>query len=823
MKKILPLLLWLVVSANVTANGVDFNYISPVPGSLYINPEQVLILKTGYCYDPGSLPEVFVLIKGSESGFILSELFLSGDLKTLFIRPFSKFSLGEEVHVYISPGLRTTDGKNITSTGFHFQTREHNIPLATDSPGSEYEFSLVHDDQQLSRSRSTEYSGRDNNLPPDYPAPTYVFTGDGASEGYIFFTPTVRLTSQYEKYLTIWDNYGVPIFYKKVNKTVTDFKVLGDSILTYAVNGLQNPALDCYYLMDGNYDIFDSVRAGNGYYIDNHDIILLQNGHFLILIYDQQVINMSLVVPGGDPNALVTGLVIQEVDLNQNVYFQWRSWDHYQITDATWDIDLTAHWIDYVHANAIDLDSDGNILVSCRHLDEITKINFTTGNIIWRLGLNAVNNQFTFTNDPIGFSHQHDIRKLANGNYTVYDNGNLHITQLSRALEYQLNEATMQATLVWDYQHDPNIYAPLTGSNRRMPNNNRLIGWGANSPIGITEVNSNNQVVLEFNLPDSVTGYRALKDSWETTMFSTEPNVSFGNYEGYSSPKEYLLHITNNYSQTIQINSTYNHLEEIFFVSNIPLSIPSGGSADIAVFFQPQNTGNFQDILTLNYDNVGNTRRIARQLKLSGLWNPALPSLQFDPASGTINVDPNASVVVTFSEPVRKIFGTELDDDDVPFLFKFQETNLYGPDVAFHGTVSPDKKVIQIIPDETLLEQQQYFIKLKPNVLEDYDGNVIYYSDFCFFTTGNAVKINEEGSSGRILIYPNPAASVINIFSEKDIRKIEIFNLEGKLIYSEFSSGRSLEINSDNIPSGLLTIRLITTDGKQVIRRIVKE
>ncbi|GIT32243.1 MAG: hypothetical protein Ct9H300mP2_3220 [Candidatus Neomarinimicrobiota bacterium] len=49
-------------------------------------------------------------------------------------------------------------------------------------------------------------------------------------------------------------------------------------------------------------------------------------------------------------------------------------------------MDLTAQVIDYVHANAIELDNDGNILLSCRHMDEITKINHQTGEIIWRLG-----------------------------------------------------------------------------------------------------------------------------------------------------------------------------------------------------------------------------------------------------------------------------------------------------------------------------------------------------------------------------------------------------------------------------------------------------
>lgn len=76
--------------------------------------------------------------------------------------------------------------------------------------------------------------------------------------------------------------------------------------------------------------------------------------------------------------------IIQELDQSKNVVFQWRSWDHFRITDATHE-DLTAALVDYVHANALEVDNDGNILLSSRHLDEITKIDRQTGNIIWRL------------------------------------------------------------------------------------------------------------------------------------------------------------------------------------------------------------------------------------------------------------------------------------------------------------------------------------------------------------------------------------------------------------------------------------------------------
>ena len=75
--------------------------------------------------------------------------------------------------------------------------------------------------------------------------------------------------------------------------------------------------------------------------------------------------------------------------------------------------DFTKDEIDPVHINSVAIDSDTSILISSRHMDEITKIDRRTGDIIWRLG--GKKNDFTFINDTIGFSHQHSVSRLKNG------------------------------------------------------------------------------------------------------------------------------------------------------------------------------------------------------------------------------------------------------------------------------------------------------------------------------------------------------------------------------------------------------------------------
>ena len=74
-------------------------------------------------------------------------------------------------------------------------------------------------------------------------------------------------------------------------------------------------------MMDSSYTIIDNFQMGNGYIADSHEFQLLPNGNVMMLTYDLQSVDMSQVVPGGHPGALVAGSVIQELDADKNVVF----------------------------------------------------------------------------------------------------------------------------------------------------------------------------------------------------------------------------------------------------------------------------------------------------------------------------------------------------------------------------------------------------------------------------------------------------------------------------------------------------------------------
>jgi len=294
-----------------------------------------------------------------------------------------------------------------------------------------------------------------------------------------------------------------------------DFKVNYNNKISYF-----DRSSDGWFIMDSLQNEVDSVYCINGYTADNHDFLALANGNYVLFAYDEQPYAMDTVVAGGDPNAIVEGLIIQELDANHNLVFEWKSWDHFHVTDNSYMSPWTSANLNFIHANAIDIDFDGHFLVSCRGLDEITKIHRTTGEVIWRWG--GTQNEFTFVND-YPFTHQHSIKSLGSNRYLLYDNGNYSAQytgtiNISRAVEYELDTNLMEATKVWEFIHPDSLYTPSIGGVQRLPNGNTLIDFGnlqwQNIGSIVTEVDTNNQIVFQLEYDNGGNLYRAQKFDW---------------------------------------------------------------------------------------------------------------------------------------------------------------------------------------------------------------------------------------------------------------------------------------------------------------------
>ena len=383
------------------------------------------------------------------------------------------------------------------------------------------------------------------------------------------------------------DNYGYFVNEQQVN--------MGSHYFWQLKNGLiAQWHYNLYYLYDKEMNLVDSINNSTSYVLDYHDFISLSNGHYLMLCIESVTMDLSEIVVGGKTDATIFSNVLVETDRNGVIYWEWKALDHFAITDITNDFDLTLPEIDFSHINSMDVDANGNLLVSFRHFDEISLIDKSTGNFIWRMGGSSCkNNQFTFSNDAIGgftgFSHQHTTGFLENGNILLFDNGNQKNSPYSRAVEYSINYMDKSVTKVWEYRNSPDIFSSAMGSAYRLPNGNTLICWSRGM---ITEVKPDKSIALELTLNENIPMYRAQK-LMVGSVYVAKYITGTGDYNYNDSYNNTGVNITINsfssLSQTYVQKHNYSphtaHYLDSTFTSILPYRwtfTPDGNNFDIS-------------------------------------------------------------------------------------------------------------------------------------------------------------------------------------------------------------------------------------------------
>ena len=209
-----------------------------------------------------------------------------------------------------------------------------------------------------------------------------------------------------------------------------------------------------------------------------HDLIAEPDGAHWIMCDDVHTMDLSGM--GGVANAQVMGTVVQHVSATGELLFQWSPFDHFDITDldSTSRVGVNVNW---THGNSLNLDGDGNLVVSFRSLSEITKIDTKTGAVLWRMG--GLRNQFLFQDTPSpAFTFQHGVRLTGAGRMVLLDN--MGDPAGSWAERYVYDETSHTARMVASYGSAPPVRASLGGSTQDLPGGHTLVSYG---PAGRVE------------------------------------------------------------------------------------------------------------------------------------------------------------------------------------------------------------------------------------------------------------------------------------------------------------------------------------------------
>jgi arylsulfotransferase ASST len=327
----------------------------------------------------------------------------------------------------------------------------------------------------------------------------------------------------------IVDDRGRPVWFHPVPDAASDFRVQryqGSPVLTWS-QGIVPESVEV--IEDSAYHVVATVRAGNGLQVDMHEFLLTPQGTALVTISHPVPYDLSSL--GGPKDGMVIDGVVEEIEVaTGRVLFEWHSLAHVPLDESHSPVPQDEPY-DYFHLNAVNLDDDGNLLISGRHTWTVYKVDRHTGQILWRLG----GKHSDFTLGPgVAFAWQHNPLPAGTGTLRIFDNENNgepggRVMAQSRVIWVHLNTATMNATLVKEITHPGGLSVPSQGNAQALDNGDTFVGWGQ---LGrVSEFDPAGKLIFDATLGGGNNTYRGYRFQWNGRP-ETRPTAS-ARYKGH--------------------------------------------------------------------------------------------------------------------------------------------------------------------------------------------------------------------------------------------------------------------------------------------------
>jgi hypothetical protein len=470
----------------------------PMPDTPTASPNTTITFR-----GPGASGAAAAVVTGSESGPHSGRVQLHPDGRGATFVPDTPFTPGERVMVATTMPVRgATDGKFSFGVARPAPFPAQPLPAPPSRSSKKTKDDLLH------------FTSR-----PDLTAPDLSVNKDedGTAPGDVLLTPTGGDTTSG---LLIVDTKGQPVWIgPRPGTRVLDLQeqqYRGQPVLTWYQGSVVDPGVGqgSVEIADQSYQPIAHVDALNGYAADLHDVLITPQNTALLLIYNPILVDATSV--HGAKRQRVLEPVIQEIDVaTGTLLFEWHGLSSIPLSASYQPVPKSGRdTFDYVHPNSVDLDRDGNLLVSGRHTWTIDKIDRTSGVLDWQLG--GKQNNFSMPASAT-VAWQHDARENPDGTLSVFDNGaaGSTVTHKTRGEVLRLDEAAMTAKVVRAYPAPPKVQSTSQGSFRLLADGDWFAGWGDQPEY--TEFAPDGTVVYDVKFPTAngtVSSYRAIKVPW---------------------------------------------------------------------------------------------------------------------------------------------------------------------------------------------------------------------------------------------------------------------------------------------------------------------
>lgn len=159
---------------------------------------------------------------------------------------------------------------------------------------------------------------------------------------------------------------------------------------------------------------------------------------------------------------------------------------------------------------------------------------------------------------------------------------------------------------------------------------------------------------------------------------------------------------------------------------------------DLTAVTAADNNANFKLRVTFAAGSggaVGNNRfdNFTLDAYAIGGQDNVAPVTTFNPADQAQNVATTVNPSISFNEPVRLINNNPINNSNAATLVELRLNNVTGLPVPFTATYS--NQVLTIVPSAPLQNNQQYYVALLNNVVEDFSNNAVTTVQSAQFTT----------------------------------------------------------------------------------------
>ncbi len=400
--------------------------------------------------------------------------------------------------LYVEYSANLPKSKSYSST-VSKNTTEHKLVLTNIIPNTNYFYTVVTVSNGVKKI-SKPYSFKSHELPLFLQEQFIAKTADKTTLPKEFTHGLMLINKRYAPGIAfLVDHKGQIRWYHMIDRL--GFKVINftkDNTLLSILGRNDEPTSYGSEILEINLlgDTLLHLTKGQGDFKQtiHHEILKNDKGQLVMIVVDKRIMDLTSI--GGGKKDTVNGDGIMVMDTKGKRLYKWSVFD---VLDPLKDKNLLKTKKDWMHANSLNYDTDGNYLMSFYNNGQIWKIDAKTGKLIYKFGKGGD----VAMSAECNFTQAHAAHINQQGNLMFFDNG--VEKHQSGVFAMKIDEQSKTSKIAVHFQLPKEIFNGRMGSAYTINDTTTLVCCSKRHII----VLANNKGVLQWTMETSVPTYRA--------------------------------------------------------------------------------------------------------------------------------------------------------------------------------------------------------------------------------------------------------------------------------------------------------------------------